>query len=243
MQADPAIQVLLLRVAAIDTQSVQTQRRKVALPQHAELSALNAQRLAAAEQVVALRARISDAETDLTRLDADLEVAKGRLARDRQRLDDGVVTENKQLASLEAEIAHLTGRIALLEDESLAAMQAVEDDEAAVVALGEAREQIEARMRALIASRDDATREADAELADLARERAGLAERVPADVMAVYTKVAAKTGTGAAELRVGRCTGCGLQLDGLALRAATEAAPEAIVRCEECGRILVRASE
>ena len=240
MQADPAIQALLVRVAAIDAQSALTAKRKTTLPQHAELTALNTERIAAGERIVATQARIGDAQANLERLDADLETARTRLARDRQRLDDGVVSEAKQIAGLEAEITHLTGRISALEDDSLEAMQAVEDDEVALAALMRRKTEIEDAMRALIASRDADAREADAEVATLADERASLVAQVPADLMAVYTKVASRLGTGAAELEHGRCTGCGLMLDAVALRAATESVPETVIRCEECGRLLVR---
>ena len=240
MQADPSVQAHLLRLAAIDTATTQITRRKASLPEHAELTALNAQRRGLADEVVALQTRIGDAKKDLTRLEADLDVARTRLIRNQQRLDDGVVSEGKQIAGLQAEIDHLTGRISTLEDESLTAMQAVEDDESGVADLTRRRADIETRMRVLIASRDAALGEADAELGTLAAERATLAGQVPADVMAVYDRVAAKAGTGAAALSQGRCSGCGLMLDAQALRAALDSDPAAIIRCEECGRILVR---
>ena len=243
MQAAPSIQALLVRIAAIDTHTTLTTKRKATLPQHAELAGLNAERIAAAERIVATQARIGDAQADLVRLDAELDTARARLARDQQRMDDGVVNEAKQIAGLETEIAHLRGRIDTLEDDSLEAMQAVEDDESALAALVQQKAGIEDRMRALIASRDEDTRAADGEVAELARERAELVQQVPADLMGVYSKVAGRLGTGAAELVHGRCTGCGLMLDAVALRVATESAPEAVIRCEECGRVLVRAAQ
>jgi predicted nucleic acid-binding Zn-ribbon protein len=240
MQAEPAVQALLIKVAEIDNTATMVARRKKALPQHAELSELNGQRMAASEAIVALQTRISDANVELERQNGDLDIARTRLQRDRQRIDDGTVNQLKQIAGLQAEIDHLTGRIAALEDESLVIMQAIEDDEAQVVAQTAQRSGIEDRMRALIASRDAQIGQADQEAADLARERADLVAQVPGDVMALYTKVAARAGTGAAELRNRRCSGCGMELDATALRAAADAAPNAIVRCDECGRILVR---
>ncbi|MCL2317081.1 MAG: nucleic acid-binding protein [Actinomycetia bacterium] len=242
MEAESAVQANLAQIAAIDTQTTQTERRKVALPEHAELAGLSAQRTALHERVVGTQTHVSDARAELARLESDLDVAKTRLDRDQKRLDGGVATDAKQVASLQAEIEHLTGRVTSLEDDSLGVMQTIEDDEAALAAMARTREGIETQMRASIARRDEQLGEADAVLADLARQRAELASTVPADVMALYTKVAARLGTGAANLKDGRCTGCGLQLDAVALRAATDAPPSAIVRCDECGRILVRAA-
>ncbi|MCL1841003.1 MAG: C4-type zinc ribbon domain-containing protein [Propionibacteriaceae bacterium] len=240
MQARPAIQALLVTLADLDNASTVVQRRAKALPEHAELVELNTQRVATSEQIVAVQTQISDTNAELERRNDDLEVARTRLARDQQRLDDGVVNEQKQIAGLQSEIEHLSGRISVLEDESLELMQVVEDGEAKVAELTATRTGLEDRMRALIASRDDQMRQAEQELAGLTQRRTGLVEQIPADVLALYTKVAARLGTGAAELRNGRCSGCGLQLDAAAVRAAAEADASTILRCDECGRILVR---
>ena len=50
-------------------------------------------------------------------------------------------------------------------------------------------------------------------------------------------------GTGAAELRARRCTGCGLELDMSELKKHATASPDLVLRCEECGRILVRTEQ
>jgi predicted nucleic acid-binding Zn-ribbon protein len=242
MKAEPAVQALLIKVAEIDNTTTSLQRRKKSLPENAELAESNGKRIAASERIVAVQTRVGDANTELERQNGDLDIARARLERDRKRLDDGVVNEMKQIAGLQAEIDHLTGRIATLEDEALALMQTIEDGEAEVVELTKQRTRVEDHMRVLIASRDDQIRQADAEAADLAGQRADIVARVPADVMALYTKVAQRAGTGAAELRNRRCSGCGMELDATALRSATEATPDAIVRCEECGRILVRSA-
>jgi predicted nucleic acid-binding Zn-ribbon protein len=44
-------------------------------------------------------------------------------------------------------------------------------------------------------------------------------------------------------LRHRRCEGCHIELSGSELTAVRSAAPDAVVRCEECRRILVRTAE
>jgi predicted nucleic acid-binding Zn-ribbon protein len=48
---------------------------------------------------------------------------------------------------------------------------------------------------------------------------------------------------GAAALLRRRCQGCHLELSGADLMAAREAADDEVLRCEECGRILVRTDD
>ena len=70
-----------------------------------------------------------------------------------------------------------------------------------------------------------------------------IAAAIPADLLKAYTKDLERSGIGAAELRHGRCTGCQLQLNPADLMGLRAAADDAVVRCEECNRILVRTSE
>lgn len=240
MQADPGAQRLLLDVAAIDTEIAQLNHRKRTLPEHEQLATLNEQRKAAGELVVASQTRLADINLELARVESDLEPARERLERNRKRSSDGSVNEPKALRVLLDEIEHLTGRISNLEDEQLEIMQAVEDETNEQETLVAAKTRIEDRMRALMAKRDEQGREIDAKLADLDNDRAGLAAKVPSDLLNLYAKVAQRQGTGAALLQAGRCGGCTLAVDAASLTKFAAAAPEEVLRCEECGRILVR---
>jgi predicted nucleic acid-binding Zn-ribbon protein len=51
---------------------------------------------------------------------------------------------------------------------------------------------------------------------------------------------ASRGGVGAAELRQRRCTGCQLEINAAELREFAAAAEDEVLRCEECGRILIR---
>ena len=50
-------------------------------------------------------------------------------------------------------------------------------------------------------------------------------------------------GTGAAMLKARQCQGCRLELFGRELAAVRNADPHEVVRCDNCGRILVRTAE
>jgi predicted nucleic acid-binding Zn-ribbon protein len=67
---------------------------------------------------------------------------------------------------------------------------------------------------------------------------------VPDDLLALYTKLRASNGgLGAAALRQRRCDGCRLELNNIELSRIRDAASDEVVRCEECGRILVRTAD
>ena len=67
---------------------------------------------------------------------------------------------------------------------------------------------------------------------------------VPAPLLALYDRIRTQTGsTGAAMLQARQCQGCRLELYGNELSAVRNADPHEVVRCENCGRILVRTAE
>jgi predicted nucleic acid-binding Zn-ribbon protein len=128
-----------------------------------------------------------------------------------------------------------------LEDAELEVMQRQEDVEGLVTSLTAEVAAVEAEEHEVAARRDVAFAEIDAALAGLSADRGGLVTSLPADLVALYDKLRNQYGgVGAAPLENGRCLGCRLELTP-ADRDRIKAEPaDAVVRCEECRRILVR---
>ena len=106
-----------------------------------------------------------------------------------------------------------------------------------------AKEQIDVKLRAEVAARDEAVAALRQEGADLAATRGPIASLIPKDLGALYEKLRANTGLGAAMLRAGRCGGCQLEATIADLDAYRRAPANQVLRCVECDRILVRTPE
>jgi hypothetical protein len=214
------------------------------LPEHAELVRLQAERAALASDLVEADTRVSDLEGDQTKAERDLEPVRQRLIRDEQRIADGSVSDGKALGGLVEEVAHLKRRISDLEDAELEVMEALE---AAEVGRGDLRDQtneVEARIATSTEARDAGLVGIGGELADAQKERAEVAAELPTELLGLYVKIATgHGGVGAAELRRRRCTGCQLEINAADLRGFAAAPADEVLRCEECGRILVRTAE
>jgi predicted nucleic acid-binding Zn-ribbon protein len=91
--------------------------------------------------------------------------------------------------------------------------------------------------------RDEAYAEMDKELEFRTSARTPLAADLPAELVALYDKIRAETGLGAALVRSGRCGGCRIELYGADLARVKSAPADEVVRCEECRRIMVRTEE
>ena len=106
------------------------------------------------------------------------------------------------------------------------------------------RESVGRNALAVQRARDAAWAEIEEEVAEAQKQRDATAAEMPDDLLALYEKIRSTSGgVGAAALRKRRCDGCHLELDPAALNQIRSAAPDAVVRCEECRRILVRTDE
>lgn len=240
MQAAPSEQARLLHLAEIDLAVEQARHRRANLPELATLRELGARRNAVTQQLVAAETRVSDLDDEVSRLNSDLEPAKARLERNQARVDSGAIADPKALRSMLEELEHLRGRISKLEDDELDLMQKAEDAGKHRDQVAAERASIDDTARGLIAAREKAFGEIDAEIeAELSR-RQGVVAGLPEPLVALYEKIAARAGTGAGRLRDGRCTGCHVEANAADLRRYQQTPADEVVRCEECGRILIR---
>lgn len=240
MNASPETQRILLDIADLDRRIAQAERARTKPSQAARISELVAIRQEQLRELTALTGTRDDARVELKRLESDVSVAEQRRDRDAQRL--AATTNSKEAQALEHEIASLAKRLSDLEDAELDVMGRVEDAESAVSAQ-------QALIDATTAEGAELTTQAKADVAaatelvaQLGRDREAVTASVPADLMAEYTRRAAKT-TGAALLTRGTCEGCNIVLPGTEINTIRRAAPDAVVSCPECNCILVRTEE
>jgi predicted nucleic acid-binding Zn-ribbon protein len=230
-----------LDLQAVDTTIAQLRHRRANLPEHAQLVKLDAERAAADADLVGAETRVSDLELAQRQAERDLEPVRERRRRNQQRVDDGSIGDPKALRGLVEEIQHLDRRISDLEDAELELMEQLEAATAVRDGLAARNAELQARATELIARRDELVAGIDADLADQAVRRDAVAVDIPVPLLATYDKLrATHGGVGAAELRNRRCTGCQLEVNAADLRTFAAAPEDEVLRCEECGRILVR---
>jgi predicted nucleic acid-binding Zn-ribbon protein len=241
IKADHGAQLRLLDLQAIDTAVAQLGHRRRTLPEHAEIARLQATRDAVASDLVAADTAVSDLELEQARAENDLQPVRDRLVRNQRRIADGSVADSKALGSMVDEVEHLKKRIGDLEDAELEVMQELENATNARESLRARAAELDMQLGTVIAERDRQLAELDAQAGERAQERATITPQLPENLLTLYAKLGASHGgVGAAELRARRCTGCQLEVNAADLRGFAAAAVDEVLRCEECGRILVR---
>lgn len=241
MKASPEAQRRLLDLQAVDTALAQLAHRRKSLPELAEIDAVARELSALEDERVRAQVAVDDLDRDITRFEKDIEQVRVRKDRDQKRLDAGGAL--REIEGLQHELATLNRRQSELEDAELELMEQKESAESALA-------EVLGRLRAASERRDAAERRRDEALADITKEqefktssRGPLAADLPADLVTLYDKIRLDSGLGAALFQSGRCGGCRIELYGADLNRVKSAAPDDVVRCEECRRIMVRTKE
>ena len=243
MKSDPSEQQRLLELAAEDVVLTQLAHRRRTLPEQAAVEAAAEAERAFAVDVVRAETEVRDLDREQTRLEADVETVRQREDRDQRLIDSGSVSA-KDITGLQHELESLKRRQGDLEDQVLELMERREAADAVLQAARDGQAAAAADLERATQLRDDA-------LADIAdgtgrheAARTALAGQVPAPLLSLYDRIRTQTGTpGAALLKHRQCQGCRIELNGREWAAVRNADPAEVVRCDNCGRILVRTAE
>lgn len=240
MNASPADQRRLVEVAQLDARIRQADQARKNPPQASRVQELLARRQELSHELTKRLGARDDLRAELSRIESDVAVVDARAARDAERL--AASSNSKEAQGLESELAALARRKSDLEDAELAVMERLEQAEAAVAEQEALIAATNAEGTELSAEGKRVVAEATAAFDAATRDRAALAGTVPADLLALYDKVAARS-TGAALLRRRTCEGCHMVLSGTDLNAIRQTPEDQVVMCPECGCILVRDGE
>jgi len=243
VKASAEAQLKLLELADLDADLSRLDHRRRTLPEAQLYNQLKVRHDALRDEFATLEALLGDLERELRKAERDVEQVRARIDRDRTRLDTGQVSSAKELESLQSEIASLQRRQGDLEEIVLDVMERQEEAARRQRSLAAERAQVAREQEEAAARRDAALAEIEEQAAGAGKARAAVAGDLPADLMELYDRMRAQHTVGAAALRRGRCEGCHLSLNTVDLARIRAAAPDEVLRCEECRRILVRTPE
>jgi predicted nucleic acid-binding Zn-ribbon protein len=231
----------LLEVQGHDTAVDRLHHQRARLPERAQLGAVQERASELAARLAATRVRLDAVERRQAALESDVATIDHRIREIEKRMYSGEVSATRDLLAMTAEVDALKSRRSSLEDDALAAMEEAEplvEEIAMLEAQNEALGSEAAGLRSTIAA---AEAEIDAQAGVEAERRGQLAEHVPADLLETYEKLRSTLGgVGAARLVGTSCSGCHLTLPASEVARLKREPPDALVLCDQCGRILVR---
>ncbi len=231
----------LLVVQEHDTAIDRLKHRRANLPERAELAQIEDE-LVALERQLETVTEARDAVARRQRHHEDeLAALETKIAEVNTRMYSGAVTIPRELQAMQADVDSLKRRQSTLEDDVLEAMderEPLDEEVASLTAARAGHDQEAARLRLAIAEEEAAI---GAELDQETAARAAAVAAVPADLVKLYEQIRGRSGgVGAARLVGPRCTGCHLTLPATELDRIKREPPDALIRCDQCSRILVR---
>jgi predicted nucleic acid-binding Zn-ribbon protein len=239
MADDPLRALLRLQDADLDLDRLGHRRRT--LPERDALAREQAVVAAVEGELATVAGRADELAKEIRRREDEVAANEARVASLEATLASGGGGAPRDVAAIADEVASIRRRVRMLEDQLLDLLEEAETTAATRSGLERRRDEggaVVARQASAVA---DIEAELDAEEARTVPQRAALAAALPADLLATYERLRARLGgVAVATLEGNRCGGCHLTLPATELDALRRAPADAIVRHEECGRILVR---
>lgn len=231
----------LLALQQLDTRLDQLRHRLATHPAHQAVRQTE-QELTQARSELASAEHIRD---ELLREQRRWDDEVARVAARRVEIDrslyGGSVTSPKELVAFQADAESLRRRQHDLEDRELEVMEQVETASATVEARSATVAGLESRLEDQRQELTAATAEIEVEVDHVSSSRAEAAEPLPGELLQRYEALRSQLGgVAVARLNGSSCDGCHLSLSAVEVDRIRKLPPDAVVLCEECGRILVR---
>jgi predicted nucleic acid-binding Zn-ribbon protein len=241
MKADVAQQRLLLELADLDAELYRIAHRASHLPEQRDYERAQVDHGAVADRLATVRIALEDVDSEVSRFESEIEAVRRREDRDRSLLDS--VADAKQLSELQHELETLQRRQSSLEDSLLEVMERREELQARqsteLAALDTLQSDLTSAQQALAS----ALAEIDQTRGQRVSRRDELTAALDPELVALYERQRAGGNPGAGRLQERRCGACRLEIDRGELSRIASAADDDVLRCPECGAILLRVTD
>lgn len=228
----------LLELQKVDSAIDRLNARLRNLPEQAELESLQERLRALEREAGETQASLNEVAVRQRRLDNEVDSVSRKIAMEEGRLNSGDVSSAKELSTLAAEVESLKRRLVKFEDDDLEVMEEAEKLEKHMSLLTSEIDKLRDAVEAATIRRDEARTEVAGDLGSAHPRREMWASRTRPELLALYEELrAAKAGVGAAALVGSTCLGCHMQLPAQEVERLRRSS--GVLRCEECGRILV----
>ena len=238
MKAAVAQQRSLLEVAELDAELSRMAHRASHLPERQDIDRMQTDQAAANDRLGALQIALEDMDAQVSRFESEIDAVRQREDRDRSLLQS--VADAKQLSELQHELDTLQRRQSSLEDSLLEVMEHREQLQSQQTAEAAAIETLQAELAAAQQALDGALDDIDQNRRDHATRRDELTAALDPELIALYERQRAGGGPGAGPLLGRRCGACRIEIDRGELSRISSAAEDDVLRCPECGAILLR---
>jgi predicted nucleic acid-binding Zn-ribbon protein len=242
MKAEVIQQRSLLELADLDAELSRIEHRAGHLAEQQRLEQTQAEHREANDRLASLQLALEDLDAQIAKFETEIDAVRGRGKRDRSMLEAGA-TSAKQVADLQHELETLERRQSSLEDSLLEVMERREELQTQQDGELTAIDESESAMAEARRARDDVLADIEQTRHQRRSRRAELTAGLDPDLVALYERQRTKGGPGAGRLQGRRCGACRIEIDRGELARIAAAADDEVLRCPECGAILLRVKD
>lgn len=239
MKAEVVQQRSLLELAEVDAELSRIEHRGKHLPAQQQLEDAQTAHRDANDRLAVVQIALEDLDGQVDKFESEIDAVRQREDRDRTLLAAGTV-DAKQLTELQHELETLERRQSSLEDSLLEVMERREElqgqQAAALTEIDELQNKLSEAQRAC----DEQRAEIDQQRHQSVSRRNELVAALDPDLVGLYERQRARGGAGAGLLQGRRCGACRIEIDRGELARISAAADDDVLRCPECGAILLR---
>lgn len=242
MKAEVSQQRSLLALSEVDAELARIAHRGKNLAEQKRLDEITAQRGEVNDRLAALGIALEDLDEQVTKYESEIDSVRQREDRDRALLEGGSVGA-KQVTEIQHELETLQRRQASLEEQLLEVMERREELVAKQSEELRRVDDLQTELSEAQQARDAALVELDQARHQCTTRRDALVNAIDDQLVALYDKQRARGGAGAGPLQGRRCGACRIEIDRGEIARITAAADDDVVRCPECGAILLRVKQ
>ncbi len=239
MKAEVIQQRSLLELTELDAELSRVDHRGKNLAEEQQLAEAQAAHREANDRLAALQIAIDDLDEQVAKFESEIDAVRQREDRDRSLLEAGTI-DARQLTELQHELETLQRRQSSLEDSLLEVMERREELQNDQVAELTNIDEQQGKLSQVQNARDDARHELDQLRHQYVSRRDELVSALDENLVALYERQRARGGAGAGVLQGKRCGACRIEIDRGELARISAAAEDDVLRCPECGAILLR---
>ncbi|HZA08501.1 zinc ribbon domain-containing protein [Mycobacterium sp.] len=239
MKAEISQQRSLAELAGLDAELIRIAHRESHLPEQQRYEQVQADHRAANDRLAALRLALDDLDAHISRFESEIDAVRQREDRDRSLLETGS-PDARQLTELQHELDTLQRRQSSLEDSLLEVMERREELQSEQARELSMIDGLQTELAGAQQARDAAMAEIEQTRGTRAERRAELIAGLDPELVRIYERQRTTGGVGAGPLQGRRCGACRMELDRGELARISAAAEDDVLRCPECGAILLR---
>ena len=239
MKAEVVQQRSLLELAQLDAELSRLDHRAKHLPEQQRVEEAQSAHSEANDRLAAVQIALEDLDAQVAKFESEIDAVRQREDRDRSLLAGGTV-DAKQLTELQHELGTLERRQSSLEDSLLEVMERREELQSQQAGELTAIDELQTKLTDAQRACDDVHTEIGQLRHQSISRRDELVAVLDADFVALYERQRSHGGPGAGLLQGRRCGACRIEIDRGELARISAAAEDDVLRCPECGAILLR---